>query len=218
MEQQETPAREYVLGSRASELARLDAQAAMIEPATRLLLRAAGIGSGARVLDLGTGLGHVARLVAELVGPSGSVVGLDQSADALAEARRRGQAGNEPRITFVQGDVTSWRDGEPFDVVVGRLLLFHVADPVVVVRHQLANLRPGGRVVAIDFDIGSARSEPVVALVEEAVGWIRHAFAAAGASPMIGARLGTVLEDAGLTDVTTFGVQEYWPPRSPKAG
>ena len=205
--------RRYVLGSRAEELARLDAQARMIEPATRLLLRASGVGPGMRVLDLGTGLGHVAQLASELVGPSGSVVGLDQSADALAEARRR--TGSDGRIAFVQGDVTSWRDAEQFDVIVGRLLLFHVGDPVRVVRHHVAGLRPGGRFVAIDFDIGASRTEPMIPLVEQVGRWVTGAFSAAGASPMIGARLGMILDEAGVTDVTTFGVQGYLPPRSP---
>jgi SAM-dependent methyltransferase len=211
----ESSPRQYVLGSRAQELARLDVPARMIEPATRLLLRASGIGSGARALDLGTGLGHVAQLVAEMVGPTGSVVGLDQSAEMLAEAGRRSDTATAGRITFVQGDVTTWRDGEPFDVIVGRLLLFHVANPVQVVRHHGANLRQNGRFVAIDFDIGGSRSEPRVALVEEVGRWIVRAFAAAGASPMIGARLGAMLQDAGLTDVTTFGIQGYLPPGSP---
>src|SRR5262245_51885027 len=205
----------YVLGHHAKELARLDAQAAMIEPSTRLLLRASGIGPDMRVLDLGTGLGHVARLVAELVGPAGSVVGLDQSADALGEARRRSEPGAQPRITYVQGDVNSWRDGETFDAIVGRLLLFHVADPVGVVGHHLANLRPAGRFVAIDYDAGSIRSQPDVPLIREATSWIIDTFAAAGASPMIGARLGMILKEAGLSEVTTFGVQNYLPPRSP---
>src|SRR5947209_17936439 len=49
----------YVLGSDDLELARLDRQAAFIGPATQLLLKAAGITPGLRVLDLGTGLGHV---------------------------------------------------------------------------------------------------------------------------------------------------------------
>jgi SAM-dependent methyltransferase len=212
MAEKQSP-RRYVLGSREQELARLDAQARMIEPATRLLLRASGIGSGARALDLGTGLGHVAQLVAELVGSAGSVVGLDQSAEALEEARRR--TGGDGRIAFVQGDVTGWRDAEPFDVIVGRLLLFHVGDPVQVVRHHVAALRPGGRFVAIDFDIGSARTEPMIPLVEEVGRWVTGAFSAAGAWPMIGARLGMILEEAGVTDVTTFGVQAYLPPRSP---
>jgi ubiquinone/menaquinone biosynthesis C-methylase UbiE len=69
----------YVLGSDGAEIARLDAQAAMSAPATRLLLQAGGrIGRGMRVLDLGTDLGHVAFDVASLVGPEGTVVGIDQ--------------------------------------------------------------------------------------------------------------------------------------------
>ena len=44
-----------------------------------LLLQATGIQAGMRVLDLGTGLGHVAHLAGELVGATGALVGLDQS-------------------------------------------------------------------------------------------------------------------------------------------
>jgi SAM-dependent methyltransferase len=213
MNAENRPTSAYVLGNHAQELARLDAQAARLEPATRLLLQASGLESGTRVLDLGTGLGHVARLVAQLVGPSGSVIGLDQSEDALREARKRTE--HDSPVSFVQGDVTTWRDSQPFDAIVGRLLLFHVADPVAVVRHHVASLRPDGRFVAIDYDAATIRSEPGVPLVREAVSWIIDTFAAAGASPMIGARLGMVLEDAGLSEVMTFGVQDYLPPRSP---
>jgi ubiquinone/menaquinone biosynthesis C-methylase UbiE len=84
--------RTYVLGNEAEELERLDRQAQMIERPTRLLLQAAGLTKGMRVLDLGTGVGHVARLAGEIVGPTGSVTGLDQSRDVLAAARDRTKA------------------------------------------------------------------------------------------------------------------------------
>ncbi|MGH4003263.1 MAG: methyltransferase domain-containing protein [Pseudonocardiaceae bacterium] len=42
-----------------------------------------------RVLDLGAGAGDVALLVARLVGPQGSVLGVEQSAEAVARAQRR---------------------------------------------------------------------------------------------------------------------------------
>jgi SAM-dependent methyltransferase len=170
-----------------------------------------------RVLDLGTGLGHVARLIADTVGPSGSVVGLDRSPDALAAARDRTPPGLSSRITFIEGDVCTWRAPEPFDAIVERLLLFHVADPTAVVRHHLANVRPGGLFVAIDFDLGGgSRTDPAVRLFDDALGWVRDAFRAAGASPRIGAHLGVILEDAGLERVATFGVQAYLSHRQPQ--
>ena len=208
----------YVLGNDPAELARLDRQAAWVESPTRMVLQAAGVGRGLRVLDLGSGLGHVARLVGEAVGPDGTVVGVDQSADALAVARRRTEEAGAGNISFTEGDVRSWRSTSPFDAIVERLLLFHMPDPVETVRHHFQNLRAGGLFVAIDFDIGACRSEPRVPLAEEALEWIMQAFTSAGAWPRIGARIGTILRAAGLEDVATFGVQKYIPPHDPSAG
>ena len=207
----------YVLGNDPDELDRLDRQSASIERPTRLLLQAAGIGRGMRVLDLGTGLGHVARLAGELVGPEGSVVGIDASSAALDVARRRAEDAGERHVSFIEADVRSWRALEPFDAIVGRLILFHLSDPASVVRHHSRNLRPGGRFMAIDFDLGGARTEPDVPLADEILGWLIRAFEAAGASPFIGARLGPILAQAGLRDVTTFGVQGYLQPGDPMA-
>jgi ubiquinone/menaquinone biosynthesis C-methylase UbiE len=206
---------QYVLGNDPDELTRLDRQSAMIERPSRLLLQAAGIAPGMRVLDLGTGLGHVARMAGELVGPTGSVLGIDRSTEALAVARERAQGTGTKHVTFAEGSVDAWRTSEPFDAVIGRLLLFHVTDPVAVVRHHLHNLRPGGVFVAIDFDIGAARAEPPVPVISETGRRIEAAFRAAGAWPRIGARLGTILEGAGLSGVATFGIQAYLPPRDP---
>src|SRR3954468_3485641 len=146
----------YVLGSNEREVARLDGQAAAIAPATALLLQAAGIGAGMRVLDLGTGLGHVAFAVAELVGPEGAVVGVDQGTTVLeiADARRRAAALEQ--VSFEVGDARTFRDGAPFDAVVMRLLLFHLPDAIDVLRHHLEALRPAGLMVVLDFDIGAS--------------------------------------------------------------
>jgi ubiquinone/menaquinone biosynthesis C-methylase UbiE len=202
----------YVLGNHAEELARLDHQATVIERPTRLLLQAAGLTAGMRVLDLGTGLGHVARLAAELVGPTGSVVGIDQSADVLAVARERTQQAGMAQVTFADGNALEWRATAPFDAIVGRLFLFHVPDPLAAVQHHLQNLRSRGLFVAIDFDLRGG-AVPPVEIVDTAGRWVHDAFRAAGAWPRVGARLGTILEEAQLTRVTTFGVQAYLSPR-----
>src|ERR687889_1491619 len=126
----------YLLGSDESELARLDAQSALSEPSTRLLLRAAGIRPGMRVLDLGTGLGHVAFELAQLVGDAGEVVGIDRSVEHLAVAELRRATSGVDTVRFVEADVRSYQDDEPFDAVVARALLFHVSEPCAVLRHH----------------------------------------------------------------------------------
>jgi len=206
---------EYVLGSEPPELVRLDRQAAWLDPATRLLLGQAAIAPGMRVLDLGTGLGHVARIVGNLVGPTGAVVGLDRSGPAISVARQRAEADGASHVSFVEGDVSAWRSPEPFDAIVARLLLFHLPDPVLAVRQQIENLRPGGLFVALDFDAGAARSEPPVPIVADVRDWIERAFKAAGASPRVGARLGSILTQADLAAVRTIGVQGYVQPDDP---
>lgn len=203
---------EYVLGSDDAEIARLDDQAAIIAPATAVLLRAAGLGPGMRVLELGTGLGPVAFAIAQLVGATGSVVAIDQAEPLLAVAeRRRAEAGLD-RVRFERADARTFRDERPFDVVVARLLLFHLPDAVDVVRHHLGALRPGGTLLAVDFDVGAARADPPLELVTRALGWVEAAFRSAGADPRIGAHLAERLRAGGLRDVTSFGVQAYLGP------
>jgi SAM-dependent methyltransferase len=205
-------AQPYSLGASESELARLDAQAAAIARPTAVFLRSAGIAPGMRVLDLGTGLGHVAFQLSELVGPTGAVLGIDQVAAMLAVAEQRRVAAGIENVRFVEADVQAFRDGEAFDAVVGRLILFHLPDPVRVLRHHVAGLTDDGLMLIVDFDVGSARSEPPVPLFMAAREWVLEAFRRAGANPTIGTQLGLILRDAGLTDVETFGMQSYLPP------
>jgi SAM-dependent methyltransferase len=182
-----------------------------------MLLRATGIAQGMHVLDLGTGLGHVALMLGAMVGHRGSVVAIDQSAAALEVAVERAAAAGAANVRFAEADVTSWRHDAPFDAIVGRLVLFHMADPVAVVRHHLAGLKPGGLMIAIDYDIGACRVEPPTPIATQAFGWVMQAFTRAGAHPSIGPHLGQILAEAGVGDVSTFGIQGYLGPNDPSA-
>jgi hypothetical protein len=103
------------------------------------------------------------------------------------------------------------RFDEPFDAVVCRLLLFHLPDAVDVMRHHReACLRPGGKVVAIDYDTSAVRSVPPVPLLAQMNDWVEAAFRAAGADSRVGARLVPILREAGFADVAGFGIQAYF--------
>ena len=94
----------YVLGHSEAELRRLAFQAALIEPITRQLLVDAGVANGMRIVDVGTGRGDVAFLAAELVGETGSVVGVDRAPAAIAVARERAARSSLANVSFVEGD------------------------------------------------------------------------------------------------------------------
>src|SRR5882672_3069775 len=100
-----TPA--YVLGHSPRELERLGTQARLIDPMTRRFFLEAGIRPGMRVLDVGSGAGHVAFLTAELVGGAGEVVGVDRAPAALATARARVEAYSLRNVSFLEGDPTA---------------------------------------------------------------------------------------------------------------
>ena len=136
---------DYFLGYSEAETRRLILQGEILRPATERLLRDAGLAVGMRVLDVGCGAGDVAMIASRIVGPSGAVVGMDQDAASIAGAAHRARrAGLD--IRFLEARVEDRPDFGQFDLAVGRLVLFHSADPVAFVRDVASHVRPGGTV------------------------------------------------------------------------
>jgi ubiquinone/menaquinone biosynthesis C-methylase UbiE len=187
------------LFDRRFEERRLIAQSRLFDPLTRRLFEAAGLAPGMRVLDLGSGVGDTAILAARIVGPTGSVVGLDVAEEPLVAARERALAAGLRNVSFVHGDVRSPDIGpEPFDAVVGRLVLMYVPDPVDVVRSAAARLRPDGLVCFQEVDATFDGCYPPAPLWERARHWLRETTASAGVEPRMGMRLFETFTAAGL--------------------
>jgi SAM-dependent methyltransferase len=182
---------EYILGHSAREIRRLTRQAAILRPFTERLLRGAGIGRGMRVLDLDCGAGDVAMLAAELVGASGSVVGIDRSPEVIAVARERARTAKLQHVDFEEVSVESFSDPEPFDAVIGRYVLIHRADPVALIRAAASRVRPGGVVAFHELCVHGqiVQSLPSVSLWQQAWEWSQMAFQAVAPHCDAGGRL-----------------------------
>jgi SAM-dependent methyltransferase len=167
------------------------------------------------VLDLGSGAGDMAFVAAELVGSDGSVVGVDQSAEAVAHATRRAHDRGLPNVEFSVGDVSEPAPGGPYDAITGRLVLMYVADPAAVLRTQATILRAGGLIAPVELDVTTGRSVPPTPLVELVYGWVRAAFEHAGITPALGPSLWSVLVEAGLTPLGILGAQPMFGPSEP---
>jgi len=174
----------YLMGRSDHETARLQRQAQLYGPLTRRLFTEAGVGAGMRVLDVGSGAGDVALLVAELVGPIGQVVGVDTNVHILDVARRRVRAAGWTNITFSAGDLRTASLDSVFDAVVGRFVLGFVGNRVEMLESCIDRLRPGGLVVFQEHDVGAFyRAVPESPLVEQWRRWGFQLFEAIGIDP-----------------------------------
>jgi 2-polyprenyl-3-methyl-5-hydroxy-6-metoxy-1,4-benzoquinol methylase len=135
---------DYVLGHTSFEQQRLITQARFLAPATQHFLNDAGIVPGMRVLDLGCGMGDVTMLVAQLVGPAGQVVSIDMDQASIETAQNRASAVGLNNTTFRRADISTFTDAEPFDAIVGRLVLEFLPEPIAVICRLTELLRPGG--------------------------------------------------------------------------
>src|ERR1041384_6373356 len=138
---------DYPLGHTDAEHDRLIRQAAQVAPITDRFFREAGIGSGQRVLYIGSGVGDVAMLVARLVGPSGEVVAVERDRNSIAKARARVAEAGFHNVSFDESNVNEIVNDKPFDAAVGRFILMYLSDPVATLRSVSQLVRPGGVIV-----------------------------------------------------------------------
>jgi ubiquinone/menaquinone biosynthesis C-methylase UbiE len=170
----------------------------LIQQVKRRMLDACPVGAGDQVLDVGCGLGHEVRRLAQRVGPQGRVVGIDANPAMITEARRRAASLNLA-LSFEVGD--AHQVGLPdssFDLCRTERVLRYVDRPKAVLGEMVRLTRPGGSVLAFDFD----SDQTVVDAADPGlVRRIADVLDAAVPHPWIGRQLFGLFQRAGLRDV-----------------
>lgn len=188
---------------REEEERRLVAQARLFEAMTEESLRRAGVGAGMHVVDLGSGAGDTAILAARLVGPTGSVFGVERSPEQAALARRRVADLGLDNVTIAEGDVAAFGEliaglPTPVDAVIGRLILMWVPDRAAVLRTCAEQLPPGALVWFLEPDLGYDFAMPTRPLWADVQRWFLAAMEALGAECRMGPNLYAAFRAAGL--------------------
>jgi len=202
-----SPGVRYLLGHTDHELRRLGIQGDLYREVTIRGFRDAGIEPGMRVLDIGCGTGDVSRVAAEIVGDSGSVVGIDRGADAIRTAREVSGEAGVTNTSFVVSELEAYNGPGDFDALVGRFILMHQDDPAAALACASDNVRSGGIVCMIesymDALLTGAHSFPHSPLYDEIVRWKGEVVGGAGADLHAGGRLRNTFIAAGLPTPTT---------------
>ena len=207
----------YTMGRSKEETERLIQQSGLYEDITGRLLRDAGLFTGMKVLDIGSGAGDVAMAAAELVGSEGEVLGVDMNPEILETARTRAQAAGLANVQFVAGDAQTLDLPNDFDALIGRLVLMYLPDPVATLKQLATHLRPGGIIAfqEVEFSAYSSVARPETPVMNQLAEWGVEVFRRSGAHVGMGFDLYGAFVDAGLPEpslqyAAPLGGPEMW--------
>lgn len=194
----------YTLGRTSHETNRLIEQSRIYGESTRRLCKRAGISKGMRVLEIGSGAGDVALMLAELVGPTGQIVGVDVNAAILDTARQRATDAGMQNVEFIASDARSLVFSEKFDAIAGRFVLMYMADPREAFTKLITHLKPGG-IAAFqepEYTLYPAALHPDTPLINQLITWILNVFEHSNAHLNMGIGLYQAFVEAGLPPPT----------------
>lgn len=188
---------QYIHGSAPVEQARLSVLNALINKSSIEQMRPR---PGEKFLDVGSGLGQFARMIARATGER--VVGIERDPSQIAECRRLADEEREAELLEVRsGDVhalpLSADEWGRFDAAHARFILEHVSDPETVVGNMVRAVKKGGRVILEDDDHDLLRLWPDPPGAREVWSAYCRSFQVVGNDPWIGRKLATMLHASG---------------------
>ena len=123
---------------------RQQAQDTLLAPVSDILIDRAGVKASERIVDVGCGCGATTMALAEKIGPTGHVLGIDISAPMLGRARQMLPAGLPVDFVLADATVHPFVTGS-FDLLVSRFGVMFFAEPVLSFANMRRALRPSGR-------------------------------------------------------------------------
>lgn len=196
---------EYVLGTDGDEAFRLGLQHRMWSAAAHTLWERAKIQPGSVVLDLGCGPGHATVDLAQIVGSTGHVTGIDESASFLKQLNEEAMSRRLTNVERVLGDVQDLDNVMPghdgaVDAAYARWVFCFLSQPEAVVKGVRRLLKPGGRFIVQDYfnyELGMTLA-PRREMFSRIVRAIAHSWRANGGDPDIMGTLPRLLQRNGF--------------------
>jgi SAM-dependent methyltransferase len=196
----DTSEKDYVLGTNDEELDRLGLQHRVWRPVVTECWQRVGITHGSRVIDVGAGPGYATADLAEIVGPTGSVLAIERSTRFLDAARERCRRRGLTNVEFRQADLMEASLGQlGFDVSWCRWVTSFVFSPAKLIDNIAGALRPGGLAIFHEYsDYETFRFMPTRPALERFAQEVMASWRATGGEPDVARALPGLLREAGM--------------------
>ena len=213
---------DYVLGTHDEEVARLGLQHRVWRPVVTECWQRVGITDGWRVIDIGAGPGYATADLAEIVGATGRVLGIERSARFLEAARERCARRGLTNVEFREGDLMEVSLGNlNYDASWCRWVASFVSSPKKLIDNIASGLRRGGVAIFHEYsDYETFCFMPLRPAIENFRRQVAASWRTSGGDPDVARQLPGLLRDAGLRvreirpRVITISPRDYawqWP-------
>ena len=157
----------------------------------------ASLSEGETVLDLGSGAGFDCFLASNIVGPRGSVIGVDMTSEMIARAKDNALKGGYKNVEFRSGEIESLPvEDNTIDIIISNCVINLVPNKEKAFKEAFRVLKPGGRLMVSDIVLQKRLPDFVLESIEAYVGCV------AGASTRTGYL--NAIRSAGFEDVTVM--------------
>ena len=204
---------QYFLGYRKAEQERLQRQALELAPESQWLFDQIGVRAGERVVEIGCGPRGCLELLSERVGPTGSVVGVERSEEAVKLAREFVSERKLTNVEVLNGDARA--TGLPrgtFDLATARLVLVNIPKPEEVVAEMVALVRPGGVAAFHEAHWAGQVCDPPLPAWDSLFEALSTYAVKNGIDLAVGKRVPRMLREAGLVDIQVRPLISVLPP------
>ena len=191
---------DYVLGTHDEEIARLGLQHRVWRDVVAECWHRVGITHGWRVIDVGAGPGYATADLAEIVGPTGAVLGIERSRRFLEAARERCARRGLTNVELREADLMEVSLGQiGYDASWCRWVTNFVSSPRKLVENIAGALRPGGIAIFHEYsDYLTFRFMPVRPALEKFELEVSASWLASGGDPNVARHLPELLTEAGM--------------------